>query len=486
MRRLGPMTFLKEGRCRVATIFDPTFDPDRFDYAQWLYAKQLYDSLIELDDDHKPVPWLVTEWEMAADKMSITLTLREGVVYHSGTPFTAESVIPTIEKKKDPATGGLLAGVLGPVVSWKAIDEHTLVLTFDKPQREELVMDMMELIKPFDPASIANIATAPSGTGPFMFVSAEAGKETILKKNPNYWRPNEPVLDEIQYVKFADEDAATAAMEAGEVDSIWNARAASAKRLDGNGFKAVQAEKSQGMGELWMNVNTSPFDNKMFRQAMQYAVDRETIIESVHQGYGAPGVVPWVIPPGLDPALVDKYAFDLDKAKQMVEASGVPEAERSFTLNLIGETQDSVLEAQLIQADLAKIGVTMDLNTLDTATFVDQMIAMKWEANFIGTTFANRFPTMAATLFPIIANETNPIWGAKVPKAWVDGIARANDPSQDLESAMADVRTAFLDESWVVCILSSGFITLASDAVGYDYIVDAMNFPVYRNAYKTP
>ena len=221
---LGPVQAadLKGGRLSVAVLIDMTnFDPMQFSTINFPLIKNFYDSLIEYTPDGKTVPSLATEWKIAPDNKSVTVTLRKDVKFHSGTPFNAEAVAATLKKAADPQKGKNLYATMSFVKDWKVDDQSTITLNFNGPAPERQITDLLQFLCPIDPAGIDTVETKPAGTGAYTLGERVVGQRIRLVANPNYWREKEPISNEVVLTIFSEDGAATAALESGATDIIY-------------------------------------------------------------------------------------------------------------------------------------------------------------------------------------------------------------------------------------------------------------------------
>ena len=128
------------------------FDPHQFSFVNAPLIKNLYDSLIEYTPDGKPVPSLATEWSIAPDSASVTLTLREDVKFHGGGPFNAEAVAANLVKAADPKRGKNVYPTMSFVKDWTVVDPQTIRLNFNAPAPERQITDLLQFITIIDPS----------------------------------------------------------------------------------------------------------------------------------------------------------------------------------------------------------------------------------------------------------------------------------------------------------------------------------------------
>lgn len=413
---------------RVAILQDVNnFDPQSFLAVNFPLIKNLYDSLIEYGPDGEPLPSLATDWTIADDNTSVSLTLRDDVTFHSGAPMNAEAVAATLTKAADPETGKNVYATMAPVADWTIDGEHQLTVNFNGPIPDKQITDLLQFISVIDPAGIETIETAPAGTGAFTLVDRVLGQSVTMAANPNYWRDGEPNVAGLEITVFGDNDAAAAALESGAVDVIYGAGGRTAVRLRDSGYQLIQ-----GPGPLVqifrINTTRGPFQNEQFRQAFNYLLDREAILRVGYAGLGVVTALPWApASPAADPSYNETYAYDLDKAKELLDASGLsPEEMSDWRLLVNSADQDAITISQLAQGTLAGLGINIELDLRQGAEFTDAMLGGDYTAIFAGIGNIQKFPSRIATN-SIYRTANNPILGEPHPHPdYVAAIERVN------------------------------------------------------------
>jgi peptide/nickel transport system substrate-binding protein len=229
--------------------------------------------------------------------------------------------------------------------------------------------------------------TAINGTGPFRFVEWTSGNHITLAKNASYWSAGRPHIDQLVISILRDAQAMSTQFEAGSQDVMYAPALTDAARLKQNPTNQVDVNYQLG-SFFYVNVNvTNPlFTNKLVRQAMNFALDRERISSSVLQGLiGKPVNLPWPDrSPAFDAAKNATYTFDLDKAAALLKQAGVSKPETEITYSTSGYASEYASIAQIYQADLSKIGVTTTLKPVDGPTFTQQGLTLTYAGLRIG------------------------------------------------------------------------------------------------------
>jgi peptide/nickel transport system substrate-binding protein len=327
----------------------------------------VWDKLLEYDDKLQPQPRLAESWDVSGDGKQIVLHLRQGVQWHSGREFTSQDVVWNFNRiKTDPAVGGTgFPNLVAPLSAAETPDANTVVMRAEGPWPG--VFNLLSLLNIADPVSMGslNAKTTAIGTGPFQFVEWVQGDHLTLKKNPTYWRGGKPYLDGVTYSLFTDPQAMVTALEAGSIDVADMPPLRDTARLQKDTQYTVLFNQTTGNKYvLSLQTKQAPTDNKVFRQALQYALDRPRIVDTVLLGIGVPSQIPFTpTSPGYDPAKDRFYAFDLDKARALVTSSGISNPTLDFNYATTSAEWSRI--GQLYQADLAKIGVTLNLKPVE-------------------------------------------------------------------------------------------------------------------------
>jgi peptide/nickel transport system substrate-binding protein len=338
-----------------------------------LHVWMSYDTLARYDANLKPQPQLAESWDVSSDFKQVTVNLRKGVTYHSGREFTADDVVWNLQRALDPKiTVGIITGFFGPDPTFTAKDKYTVVMQTSQPW--PTVFDMFHVVNMLDKENTdvgSNTQTKAVGTGPFVMAEYRQGESMRFTKNPNYWQTGRPYLDEILVNVRADAQAMVADLEAGTANLIYQPTLQDYQRLKADSKYGAQfLTPAAGMYQIQPNVTFKPLDDKRVRQALNYALDRKRITDTVLLGLVGPEDLPW---PTTSPAYeADKnarYTFDLDKAKALLAQAGVSNLSLDFVF--APTLPEYATIAQIYQSDLAKIGVTLNVKSMQIAALFD-------------------------------------------------------------------------------------------------------------------
>ena len=370
---IGTMGFAAE--LKVGMVSDiRTMDPQKFnDIITANVTKQIYNNLVKTDQNMKIVPDLALKWENPSDKVWI-FHLRKGVFFHNGEEFTAKDVKFTFDRIMDPDTASPGVTHVRQVASVEVLDKYKVKITTKTPfaplpyslARYELAILNEKAVK----AGKNNYGQNPVGTGPFKFVKWIRGDRVILEKNPKYFE-GVPKLDRVVFRGIPEDATRLIELESGGIDLIpSNAPAQEYLRLkDSKKFKAYSVT-SQSTQYVFYNMKVKPFNNKLVRQALNYAVDKKAIVDAVYFGIGAPSTGPMApVIWGYDKSLKrEPYPYDPKKAKELLKKAGFP---NGFKCTLYSDTRTQRKNvSELVQAYLSQVGVEVKIELLERGAFL--------------------------------------------------------------------------------------------------------------------
>ena len=360
------------GNLRVGAVGDvANVDPQSWGPKNGFSIFIAYDTLTTYDLDLKPQPQLAESWQQSSDGKQLTVNLRKGVQFHSGRELTSEDVVASLARPLDAKLQGAMAsftilqGFVPTGTTFEARDKYTVDIK--SPVAWPSIFDYFQVLHIVDKDQAAAPITQPNGTGPFKFVEWVQGQHLRFEKHPNYWLSGRPYLDSVQVNIRADIQAMTAELEAGASDLIILPSWIDFQRLKSDpNYQAIVTPMPGYFYMFQPNVTFKPLDDKRVRQALNYAIDRKRIVESVILGTQETMATPWRSnSPAYDPVKQNAYAFDLDKAKSLLNEAGIS----SLTFDMViptGVTEYATM-TQIYQNDLQKIGITLDIKPLATA-----------------------------------------------------------------------------------------------------------------------
>jgi peptide/nickel transport system substrate-binding protein len=359
---------------------------DGHNYGGTTHIFHVFDRLIVLDEQLNWQPRLAESWDINNDYTQFKLNLRKGVQYHTGRELTSDDVVWNFTRVKDPSVGGgIFASYVAPLQSVENPDKYTVVITTKQPY--PYISHILQTMNILDPMTMqqSDGVNNPVGTGPFKFVEFAQGDHLTLAKNPNYWRSGLPYVDTLQMPIYADPQTLVTALEGGSNDTAVNVSLRDASRLQTtSGYQVLLNKNSGALYVIQPNTTLDPTSNKSLRQAIQYGIDRQRISDTVLLKLGNPTELPWFpTSPAYDAAKNQTYGFDLDKAKSLIQQASLSNPQLDF--NYSGALAEVGAMAQIIQGDLAKIGVTLNLKPTDPPQLAAQQYQVKYNGLAVGT-----------------------------------------------------------------------------------------------------
>lgn len=372
-----------------------TSDPHvAYETETWPMASLFYVGLIKLQDAGTPIPALAESWTVSEDGTVYTFKLREGLKFSNGRDLTTEDVKYSFERLLSPEQAAptafmfqdivgakdKLAGNATEVSGIRVIDPLTIEFTTEVPvwslmQRFALPPAFI-IAKEGVEAAGDQFGRQPLGAGPFVLDSWESGVRVIGSRNPNYFEAGQPFFDGFELQLGVDASVGILRMENGEADvALEFVPNADYPRLAADPVLSQRLLKSEGFpntGYVIMNNNKEPFNKLEVRKALSMAVDRERLVQILN-GRAVPigGFLPTTVV-GHNPDVVAP-AYDPEGAKALLAQAGYPDG---FSTTILTNTfPNDVALAQAIVADLANIGVQVEMTSIDNAQFLDVLVS---------------------------------------------------------------------------------------------------------------
>lgn len=377
-------------------------------------------------------PWLVERWEASPDQRTFTLSLRDGLRWSDGTPFTADDVLFTFKAVFDPRAHSVLASALsidGQPMTVTAEDARTLRIVYPAAFGPGLrLLDNLPILPRhrleglLDAGTFGqawNPATPPddlAGMGPFQLARYDPGQRLTFTRNPHYWRKDAdgtalPYLDEVVLEIVPDQSAELVRLQSGEADMMQQALraedlAALAPQVDAGRVSLVELGVSTDPDVFFLNLRDrfwaddprrAWITRRELRQAISHAVDREAFAESVFLGAAvpvwgpvSPGNADWFSPN------VPRYPYSPDQARSLLAGIGLINrdgddwledehgTEARFMVLTYRGNQVLERETAFLRDELAKVGIALDVVALEQNALIDRMLKGSFEAIYFG------------------------------------------------------------------------------------------------------
>jgi peptide/nickel transport system substrate-binding protein len=409
------------------------------------FRGQLFNTLVNLDAKRQPVPELADSWMLSDDRLMLTLKLRQGVKFHSGRPFTAEDAKWNLEYAQDPRSkaqaGSELKGV--QVI---ARDAYTLELKLTGPLPH--IFTLLLNIVIVDPQS--NLAQSAGGTGPFRLDGLKPGDEMRLVRHAEYWRTDRPYLDTVTIKAMPDASSLLAALESGRVGIAFPVPSNEVKRLQTGSTTTAAVFPGAGNHCYLASAVDPPTTDKRVRQAVGLCIDRKRYAETILFGLAEPNSIVFPKTSPVWDASLDTGEFNLDRARQALADAGQPNGFEVKIHGSRGGLPGLFQFNQILQADLAKIGIMARIDEVEE----NQRVAMVTEGTFSGLLDhaygnADLDPARLFSLFPFRTESNSSRFRSEEYSRLVDAARR--EPDWDKRVTLyRDITRLLSDEAFIL------------------------------------
>ena len=373
------------GSLRAIIVDDPnSLDPLVTQLAQVRQTMtSVYDTLTYLDaaDPTFPIKGrLAKEWTFT-EPTTFDMKLHEGVTFHGGEDFSAEDVKWTIEYVMNPDTKSPNATFLSQVDSVEVLDPLTVRFNLNRPWAA-MPADLSTIQIYSKTSTKDSIGATPNGTGPFIWTEWVPGDHITLTKNPNYFIPDRPYLDEIVFRPIKEKATSLSVMEAGDADVFFTPEVKEKANIEGNPRLKLVASLLPDEGHiLYINNNRAPMNDQNIRLAASYALDRRTFHSAFLDNYGEKNTSPWTTSHwAYNPINDTAFEYDLDQARSYLEEAGYTDGKAAngsqLSINLVfpkgyPEWQQG---SEMFQAAMAELGVEVVVEQLELATWIQRIV----------------------------------------------------------------------------------------------------------------
>jgi peptide/nickel transport system substrate-binding protein len=345
----------------------------------------LYDGLVRNKSGTLEVePALATDWTISDDGLTYTFNLREGVSFHDGTPFDAEAVKFNFDRMLDESHPFYETGPFPLSFNFAAIDEVTVVdeTTVEFTLNEPFAPFMSNLASPtgliVSPAAVEqhgdDFGRNPVGTGPFKFEEWQSNARVVASRNEEYW-DGAPPLEAVVFRPITDTNTRVAEMLSGGIDVLLETPPDSIDTFRQDANYTVHEAIGPHVWYVMLNMKEGPFTDQRVRQAVNYAVNKESLVNDVLQGTAEVANGP--TPPAFNWAYneeVEPYPYDPERARELLAEAGAEGAELKFYVTEGGSGMlDPVPMGTAIQADLAAVGLNVEIETYEWNTFLAEV-----------------------------------------------------------------------------------------------------------------
>src|SRR5438105_12391239 len=354
-----------------------TLDPaNHYSISSTSVLRHVYDPLVDVTNDDRFVPALAETWR-PVNNTTWRFTLRRGVSFHDGTPFTADSVVFTLKRVRD-NTKLIKSFVYQDIEDVQKDGDHAVTVTTKRPFGSlPAHLTMLGMLPPSAGANDEAFFQKPIGTGPFRFGSWTHGDHIDLVASPKYWKPGIPRVEKLTFRFIPELSTRVSALRAGEIhviDRVWPDMVQTLKGTPGVKVLDTPALEAQ----RWhFQLARETVKDPRVRKAVSLAINRDVIIKDLLLGYARPVVSP--IPPGLiGHTNLGQKPYDPEKARQLLKEAGQSKLTLDFVL--MKDLYPKQLEiAQAVAAMLGEVGVKVNIRNLEIATAREQRAAGNYD-----------------------------------------------------------------------------------------------------------
>lgn len=378
---------------RIGLQEDPdVLDPDqsRTFVGRIVYAA-LCDKLVDITPDLEIIPMLATGWTWSEDGLTLTMTLREGVTFHDGTPFNAEAVAANIDRSQN-LPESRRTSELSSITGVEVVDEYTIAFTLGAPDATLLAQLADRAGMMLSPTATESagleFGLAPVCAGPFSFVERIQQDRIVVQAFAGYWNADAINLDTVTFLPIPDTTVRLANLRAGDLDMLERLAATDAASVTAD--ESLQLEQAVSLGYQGITINvanganadTPLGQNAMVRQALSLAIDRDVINQVVFEGVFAPGnqsfppTSPWYN------ADFPVQARDVDAASALLTEAGFPDG-----IDITVQVANNPVQLQLmqvVQAMASEAGIRIEIISKEFATLLSDQTAGDYMASQIG------------------------------------------------------------------------------------------------------
>jgi len=371
------------------------------DSASGTINDQVFSGLVKYDKDIKLIGDLAERWDVSRDGRTIIFHLRKGVQWHDGAPFTAEDCLFTYQRLMDPKVATPYGSSYMDVAKAEAVDKHTFRVIYKEPFSPALESWSMGMIPKHllegKDINTDSFNRKPVGTGPYKLKEWTAGQKLVLEANERYFE-GKPNIDHYLYRIIPDSSTMFQELLSGGVDMmglnpLQYLRKSETRRIRENYRKfRYPANAFTYMG---YNLKSPLFADKKVRQALAYAIDRQSIIDGVLMGIGQPctgpfSYVSWAYNPKVQP-----YPYEPDRAKRMLEEAGWKDVNGDgilkkdgrpfhFTILTNQGNGERIRVSEIIQQNFKKVGIDAKIRVMEWQAFLEQIDKRSFDAIILG------------------------------------------------------------------------------------------------------
>lgn len=347
------------------------------------FEMQLYSALLTKDNDGKVVGDIAESWEASDDYLTYTFKIRKDVKFHNGESLTAEDVKFTFDLGMESPQ---VADLFAVFESVEIIDDYTIKVNLKfkyAPLLEKLSYPNTAGIickKTYEEVGQEHYVENPIGTGPYKIKSWEKGIKIILESFEEYYK-KPASIKEVTIRFIPDPTTATIAIESGEIDMTDNVSIVDLEAIS-NDIVGVYESPSTHFNWVAINTSIAPFNDAKVRKAIEYAIDKESVIIAALEGHGTvaetiafDGIL------GYDPT-IGGNEYNPEKAKELLAEAGYSNGIETTMLALGGYTS---VVAETVQANLMEVGINVEIQNMEPSAFLQDILGGNYDISFLAS-----------------------------------------------------------------------------------------------------
>lgn len=431
------------------------YDPLHYSAGQRLFYESLYESLFTLTPEGEAEPDLVSEYSYSEDNTELTLTLRDDVTFRDGSTLDAELVKANLDRRNNPelpSYGAFADGEEAEITDVEVQDESTVVLSFAAPQATfhlQLAGVPGMIIGPEGIADPASLSTRPDGSGPYSLDTGATtkGSSYALTKKDNHPDADEHAWESLTYKVFTDAQARANALVSGQVNvailagntvDLVESRGMNVASNGGSVFTVTVFDKK--------GITSEPFGDVRVRQAILHAIDREEIVNSLHEGDQPTSNAFPSAAPGYDESLNEEFGYDPERARELLADAGYADG---FSFPQITDPQN-MTDMQAIQAQLAEVGIDMKLRP---ASSTEERFASV-RTHPMGAILLGWGDPLGTVQGVVVGGFMN-FQGASDPQITEALRSAAAATGDERDAALTDLNRALVERGWLIPVYES-------------------------------
>lgn len=441
---------------------------------------QIYENLLVMDKDMNFVPQLAESWKFNEDGTELTFNLRKGVKFHNGEEMKASDVKFTLERGTTGPSSGMLLEMIKEV---KVDNDYTATVVLSQPFAPILahlahpVSAILSEKAVTEAEANGQYGNNPIGTGPFVFKNWNPGDKVVLERYEDYWGAK-PAYKTLEIRTVVEANSRSLELETGGIDIALRIQPNDVKRMDEN--EDIKMLRSSGLTITYIPINTyykgvmkpdrepTPLLDERIRQAINYAVDMPALVKNVYFGAAAPatGYMPssvWGFDKELPP-----YEYNVEKAKALMKEAGY---ENGLELNVIcNDNQDHINACEIIKNQLQKIGITLNIQTYESAIFFDNLERAEYDLSVQNMTVSTCDPDYAMYLTLYSQSPYNRNYENKHVDELLVAARKEIDPEKRAALYKEAQEITWKEAAWLPIAVADELVACRSNINGFDAV----------------